>query len=212
MEHKDTKNKKYKENKKTTVLGRALRATCYMLYGARRESGFTLLEAMLSIFILLVGITGAMSLVSGGITNLTVSKNRLVAINIAQEGLEIVHNIRDTNWLEGADWNDWDGDNIGDGCNPFCNYSLSWDSVVLSEVAAMQDLVWNMAVGHYEGGEGDIRRIITIDDNPDGDAMTPDVRARATVGWGGAGTCSIGGVDSGKKYCVQAEEWLYNWR
>ncbi|MDD5589743.1 MAG: hypothetical protein PHQ47_01040 [Candidatus Portnoybacteria bacterium] len=33
------------------------------------------------------------------------SQDRLVASNLAQEGFEVVRNIRDNNWEAGADWN-----------------------------------------------------------------------------------------------------------
>ena len=103
------------------------------------QGGFSMLEAMVSIFILLVGVTGSLVLVSSGITNFNISKNRIIASNLAQEGLEIVHNIRDNNWLASTvrPWNDWRnaggidllvGDGVADACNPCIGY-LSWDSV-----------------------------------------------------------------------------------
>lgn len=195
-------------------------------YKLTASDGFTLLEAMASIFILLVGITGSLVLVSSGITNLNISKNRVVASNLAQEGLETVHNIRDNNWLASTPrpWNDWKngvgndqvvGDGVADACSPCTGY-VSWDSVSLA--SASTDLRWNdsVVIKHYDeaGTMGEsFRRIITIADNPDVTVPAGDsVKVQSTVGWGGAGNCTVGGVNSGKKYCLSLEEWLYRWR
>lgn len=200
-----------------------LKANSYKLLAS---DGFTLLEAMASIFILLVGITGSLVLVSSGITNLNISKNRLIASNLAQEGLEVVHNIRDNNWLSSASlpWNDWKnasgddrliGDGVADSCNPCIGY-VSWDSLSLG--SSSFELMWNdnASVKHYDGAGtiGDsFSRIITITDNPD--AAVPagnSIKVQSTVGWGGAGSCAAGGINSGKKFCLTLEEWLYKWR
>jgi type II secretory pathway pseudopilin PulG len=62
--------------------------------------GFTMIEIVISIFILsftVVGIFNAFSIM----TILTSdSADRLTATYLAQEGMEIVRNIRDTNWLK----------------------------------------------------------------------------------------------------------------
>lgn len=186
------------------------------------EGGFSLLEAMLSIFILLMGITAAMSLVSGGVRGLTLSKNRLIATNLAQEGLEIIHNVRDNNWLNSKNdatpppWNDWTGGGSATGCpigNPCTGY-VWWSSNDFVANTEPSLLKWNTATNHYayDGTVGvAFSRIITIVDDPDGEGV-PTVRVQATVGWGDAGSCTIGGVNSNKQYCIQVEERLYDWR
>jgi prepilin-type N-terminal cleavage/methylation domain-containing protein len=64
------------------------------------ENGFTMIEIVIAIFILslcLVAILSAFSVV----TILTSdSADRLTGAYLAQEGMEIVRNIRDTNWLD----------------------------------------------------------------------------------------------------------------
>lgn len=186
------------------------------------EGGFSLLEAMLSIFILLMGITAAMSLVSGGVRGLTLSKNRLIATNLAQEGLEIIHNVRDNNWLNSKNeptpppWNDWTGSGSATGCPKVtpCTGYVYWSSNDLIAQPEPSLLKWNAITNHYayDGAVGvAFSRIITIVDDPDGEGV-PTVRVQATVGWGDAGSCTIGGVNSSKQYCIQVEERLYKWR
>ena len=184
-------------------------------YKLKTDAGFTLLEAIVAIFILLVGTTGAMTLISRGIVGLNVSRENLIATNLAQEGLEIIHNIRDTNWLDSAapDWNDWDDDGIADDCSSPCTGFVLWNSSRLEQIPF--DLKWNNFSGHYDNigvSEKAFYRIINIIDNPDGNLSTPDVRVVSTVGWGGDGSCISGGVPSNRKYCLTLEERLYNWR
>lgn len=64
------------------------------------SAGFTILEMLLALSVLSVGIMAAFTL---SISNLQTAKNnyqRILAVNLAREGIEIVRNIRDTNWLK----------------------------------------------------------------------------------------------------------------
>jgi prepilin-type N-terminal cleavage/methylation domain-containing protein len=63
------------------------------------KKGFTLIEIVIAIFILsfcLIGIFSAYSIVVIATSD---TKDRLTATYLGQEGMEIVRNIRDTNWL-----------------------------------------------------------------------------------------------------------------
>ena len=76
-----------------------------------KKNAFTLLELIVSIFVISVGILGAYILYSQIISFSEVSKARLTAAYLAQEGIEIVRNIRDTNWVinnkgGNRDWNE----------------------------------------------------------------------------------------------------------
>ena len=70
------------------------------------KKGFTLLEVIVAIFLITVGIGGAYALISQTISSTTISSQKLIASYLVQEGIEIVRNIRDTNRLEGASWDD----------------------------------------------------------------------------------------------------------
>lgn len=184
---------------------------------ARRQEGFTLVEAIIAISVLAVGVVGAITLISAGITNLGVSKDRLVAAGLAQEGVEVVHNIRDTNWLAVRPWNDWNIDGTVDSCSPCAGYVL-WNSSKLESAAGI-DLRWNGSTNHYDnsGASGEsFYRIITITDL--GDLSSPldgtidYASVKSTVGWGGTGNCAAGGITTNYRYCLTLEERLYDWR
>ena len=77
------------------------------------KQGFTMIEVIAAIFIITVGALGVFSLVYQTISYLFLSHSRLTAFYLAQEGVEIVINIRDSNWLkarkEEIPWNHpWD--------------------------------------------------------------------------------------------------------
>lgn len=68
------------------------------------RQGFTLIEAIVAIGVISVGFVGSLVLISKSSSQSAILKDRVVAAHLAEEGLEVVHNIRDTNWLKGFDW------------------------------------------------------------------------------------------------------------
>ena len=81
--------------------------------------GFTIIEAIMAIFILTTGILGVFSFISHFTEYSSISTMRITASYLAQEGVEIVKNIRDGNyleregivsWSEGFATSDWDGE------------------------------------------------------------------------------------------------------
>jgi len=62
--------------------------------------GFLLPEAILSLFILSTGITAVVGLISGSLRDSMQSRDVITATLLAQEGAELVRNIRDTNFVK----------------------------------------------------------------------------------------------------------------
>jgi prepilin-type N-terminal cleavage/methylation domain-containing protein len=65
----------------------------------KNNHGFTLIELIISVFILSIAIVGIFGAFSIMIILTSDAADRLTATYLAQEGIEIVRNIRDTNWL-----------------------------------------------------------------------------------------------------------------
>lgn len=63
------------------------------------NAAFSIIEAMVAIGIVSIGMMGVLSLVTRNILTQTLNKNNLIASMLAQEGLELVREVRDTNWL-----------------------------------------------------------------------------------------------------------------
>lgn len=66
----------------------------------KRNSGFTLLEVLLAIAIFSIGVVSAMSLAFSDLNNSKINFGRIRAAHLAREGVELVRNIRDSNWLK----------------------------------------------------------------------------------------------------------------
>ena len=70
----------------------------------RNEDGFTLTEVMIGMTILTVAIVAATQLVIGLMQSNSNNVKTLQAYYLSQEGIELVRNARDTNWIHNVDW------------------------------------------------------------------------------------------------------------
>ena len=64
------------------------------------KKGFTLVETMVAISILMLGILGPLSIASTGLRNSLFAKDQVTAYYLAQEGIEYVRYVRDANYLD----------------------------------------------------------------------------------------------------------------
>ncbi len=74
------------------------------------NSGFTLVESLVAIFILTISITAMLVILSNNVSEIDQVKRKVVANYLAQEGLEYVRNMRDTYMLystTGTGWPDF---------------------------------------------------------------------------------------------------------
>lgn len=81
--------------------------------GCFSKAGFTLIETVVALSIILAGVLGPVYLITKSIATGPFSKNKLTALNLAQEGIELVREWRDNNvicdiksggkWLWNAD-------------------------------------------------------------------------------------------------------------
>ncbi|MFA5996922.1 MAG: type II secretion system protein [Candidatus Paceibacterota bacterium] len=69
-----------------------------------RTRAFTLIETLIAISILLVAVVGPISLIGDATHKLYYSKDQMIAINLAQEGIEAVRQVRDSNMLAVGAW------------------------------------------------------------------------------------------------------------
>ncbi|MCK5085237.1 prepilin-type N-terminal cleavage/methylation domain-containing protein [Candidatus Parcubacteria bacterium] len=68
------------------------------------SNGFSLVEVIIAIGIITVGIVSVINLLSFNLKNEIKNKNKMIAIYLAQEGIEVVRQIRDNNFFVGSDW------------------------------------------------------------------------------------------------------------
>jgi len=155
------------------------------------KKAFTLLEVLVAIFIITVGIMGSLSLVSQTIYSANISSKRLIATYLAQEGIEIVRNIRDTNWLEQTSWDDGlTGCLFPTGCE------ADYDDQALASYLDRKLYIDNNGFFSYSPSatQTAFKRRITV--TPDGSDI---LKVSVWVDWQG-------------KIEVTAQENLYKWR
>lgn len=68
------------------------------------NSGFTLIEVLVVIFVLGIGLVGALSFFNINLNNQFEAKNELIAAGLAQEGADLVRNKIDFEKLKGTSW------------------------------------------------------------------------------------------------------------
>lgn len=110
----------------------------------KNNKGFGLLEVIISISVVIIGILPLINLFSSVLTRERDTENKLMAIYFAQEGIEIVRQIRDTNWRKGESW-DYEPDSgttvFGskwgitlDICNQYRDFKLADASVTANTI------------------------------------------------------------------------------
>jgi hypothetical protein len=89
-------------------------------FSAKNESGSLMIESIVAASLVVVGILGIMSLLINSAHTSAGATNRLIAAYLASEGIEVVKNILDTEYLEGK--------SFAQDFTPGATYSLSYDS------------------------------------------------------------------------------------
>lgn len=153
------------------------------------KRGFSLLEVIVAIFVIAIGVTGSLSLINYCISSAAIGKSQIIAANLAQEGLEIVRNIRDSNWLEDATWND----GLGEG-----EWRVQYDSLNLLASSSDNLLIDGDDFYQYAtGSETLFEREITITS-----ISVNQIKVISEVTWS----------ERGRSFSISAEDRLYDWK
>ena len=171
----------------------------------KRQKAFTLIEVLIAITILTIGILSGFVLVTRALYNVAVIKDRLTASFLAQEGIELTRQIRDSNFLrilnneESADWKD----GLADGSYTIESKVGSEDSIKLVSVDAGEAPNFfydnNTKIYNYTNGEPtDFNREIKITTSPDSD---DEIRVESIIKW------KTRTID----FNLIVEDHLYNW-
>lgn len=165
------------------------------------KKGLTLLEVIIAIFLITVGVLGALALITRTISITGISSQKLIASYLAQEGIEIVRNIRDGNWLEqrtnpAIPWDD--GLGIGDWEADYITQTLT--DIYDGDFLKIDGGFYNYTLGTNTK----FKRKITIFDKTDldGDMIIDMFKVSVLVEW----------QEKGETHSVPAQENLYNWR
>ncbi len=70
----------------------------------QKNSGFTIIETLVAIFILLLSITGPLAVAQSGLKAAFIARDQTIAFYLSQDAMEFVKNIRDSNFIKKQDW------------------------------------------------------------------------------------------------------------
>jgi len=157
------------------------------------RQGFTLMEVIVAVAIIITALISSLALITSSISSIRENKSKIIATGLAQEGLEVVRNIRDNNWLiYKRKANDWrDGLSAG-------NYRVQFNQESLLSFSSVP-LKINTIDGRYQYSNGNntiYYRKITIQD-----IDIDQFKVVAEISWREAGRDSL----------VSAETRFYNW-
>jgi len=157
------------------------------------DKAFTLMEIIVAIAVIVTALIGSVALISFSVSSTRASRSGIIAEGLTQEGLEIVRNIRDNNWLnfkrKASDWRD----DLGEG-----EYRVQYN---VGNLLFFDSLALKMdSNGFYQydtGTDTQFFRKITLD------YMGTDNQIKATseVTW----------TESSRQNSIKAELILYNW-
>jgi Tfp pilus assembly protein PilV len=163
--------------------------------------GFSFLEVMLSVFILVVGIMAAITLMGKSIKESLDSRNQIVASLLAQEGIELLRNIRDTNWLIPGNTS-FTGFPISDPATCRIDITSGLNCVTLSKVLNYNSL--NLSYSHTGGNATKFSRQIIIADSGN------DKIVQSMVIWTGSDFPSISDCSTANG-CAYAQLTMTKW-
>lgn len=130
------------------------------------NTGFTLLETLAALTVLVFGILGPLNLASYSLRSAGTSENSLVAFHLAQEAMEYIRNKRDTNALKGeSNWLDGMAQSGGNG-NPCgqsngCYVDIPNNDIVKCSGSGCPSLRYNATTGLYSYNASDPVSIFT---------------------------------------------------
>lgn len=70
---------------------------------SNKDEGFTLIEVVITLAVFTIGIVASFSLAIANLNNARDNFNRVLATNLAREGIELIRSTRDSNWLRTED-------------------------------------------------------------------------------------------------------------
>jgi type II secretory pathway pseudopilin PulG len=166
----------------------------------KAKKGFSLIEAITAVFIVSMALVSVLAVAQTTVRAQTINKYAIISSMLAQEGLELVRNVRDTNWRSGS--TSWTDNIVQDGTftiyvNPSNNLI-----VINSTPNSINDAgtkLYQDANGYYVHGAGNLtpfRRLIQVNDQGNYLEVTCIVQAQGS------------GNDT---YTYKASTLLYDW-
>jgi len=155
-----------------------------------RQQGFTLVEAMVALVILTTALGPMLYLANSAVNSAYIIRDNMIASGLAQEGVEVVRNIRDANWLNGRAFDA----GLTNG-----TYRTEWNSTSLLTLSSNPPLKLDNGLYNYSFGTATpFKRAISITKVNGG-----ELQVTSAVSWE---------LRGGSIKTIQAEDHLFNWK
>lgn len=162
-----------------------------MIKHKNTNGGFSLLESMVAITILLVAVVGPLSTIGNSLSQIYIARDQMVAINLAQEGIEAVRQIRDSNMIKGWNLGDtttnpWNA--TIDSTDKFYTIDVSSDPLLrdcspCSTSSASVPFLKQDSEGRYGGATGIDSRFRRVLKAESVDGSPNEIKITSTVFW-----------------------------
>lgn len=129
----------------------------------KKNSGFTLIEIIMAISVIALVVTAAAQLTQSSLQAGKSSMQRFEANHLAEEGTEIVRNIRDSNWLRNKPWRE----NLSNGKYEIAQNNLSYSGE--NNLWRLSRISSDESAGLITLGNNGFKRIIEIAGGPSGE-------------------------------------------
>ena len=181
--------------------------------------GQRLLEAIFAIGLLLIAVSAVLGLAIANSAGQSASELQLVANNLAREGIEVVRNARDTNWLAGQAW---DTGLVGDG-TAIPNFDKNTNTWTL-DFAFNQPTIIYLAGGVYShSGSGQptiYRRLLTLRNvcretsgvNIGAESVAAGISCTSGIKVGIKIESKVNWVERGRDHSITLASLIYAWK
>jgi|TARA_Y100000310_G_scaffold345866_1_gene471953 prepilin-type N-terminal cleavage/methylation domain-containing protein len=162
-----------------------------------QSKGFTLVETLVAITILIVSIAGPLTIAMNGLSSAILARDQITASYLAQEAVEYIRNKRDENALQGSGWMT----NISQCVSQECTVDVqSGGNPQVCGGGGCDPLKYNETTGFYNYSSGDISRFVRSVSLTNID--TDEVQIVVTMNW-------VTGVLS-RSFVIK--ENIFNWQ
>lgn len=135
-----------------------------MKHSTQPHTGFTLIETLVAISILLIALTAPLTIASRGLSSAYFARDQITAFYLAQDAVEYIRNTRDQNVLTGSGWLS----GIPDTDGALFTVDTTDGDMALCPVSGCDPLLYNSTTNFYSygdpsGTESRFTRSVSID-------------------------------------------------
>jgi prepilin-type N-terminal cleavage/methylation domain-containing protein len=176
----------------------------------KNKNGFSLIEVIAATFVLAIGIMSVVGLMTKNIGNSIDSRDTIIASELAQEGIELVRNLRDNNFASGKKAFEANFPNVN---KDNCRIDNESTDVVDCNNGGGGKKIYYSSSGFYDhdpsGKETKFQRKIGISYDTGNASNADQVKITSNVWWGGGSdapsNCSVA------TKCIYVEDILTDW-